>query len=153
MENRYLAILHENISLSVLPVSNKVSLSDITLCAMLYALCLSLLYPVVVQAIFLEAVPHGTKVDAKQFGRFLFDSLRSIQGFQEQGSFNLFNHLLKVNPIRRNVEIDGTPFGLDLFVQVRAEMLGDQFIPVSEGDRALNDVLKLADIARILVVE
>ena len=108
---------------------------------------------VVVQAIFLEAVPHGTKVDAKQFGRFLFDSLRSIQGFQEQGSFNLFNHLLKVNPIRRNVEIDGTPFNLNLFVQVGTEMLGGQLISVSQGYRAFNDVLELPDIARILVIE
>ena len=38
-ENRHLAILLENISLSVLSVSNEFSLSDISLCAMLHALC------------------------------------------------------------------------------------------------------------------
>jgi len=39
MENQYLPILHENISLSVLRVSNAFSLSDISLCATLHALC------------------------------------------------------------------------------------------------------------------
>ena len=146
-----LPILHKNISLSVLRVSNESRLTGrvggkMALQCKLpeaHAWCAVVtmqrhgreasLYSVVVQAIFLEAVPHGTKVDAKQFGRFLLDSLRSIQGFQEQGSFNLFNHLLKVNPIRRNVEIDGTPLGLNLFVQVGTEMLGGQLVSVSRG--------------------
>ncbi len=40
-----------------------------------------------------------------------------------------------------------------MFVEIGAEVLGRQFRVGFEGDRPLDDVLKFADIARVLIVE
>ena len=75
-----------------------------------------------------------------------------IQGLQQEGPFDLLHQFFKVNPLTRNVEIQAPLLELEMVIQIGAEVLGRQFLGGFEGDRSLDDVLKLADIARIIII-
>ena len=93
------------------------------------------------------------KLIPRSSAAFFLMPLVLIEGLDQECPLDLLHESFQIKALARNVEIEAPLLELEMFIQIGAQVLGRQLLGAFEGDRSLDDVLKLPDIARIVIVE